>query len=510
LIAFSPLTAATQNAVDPNLRESEIPDANTREWWRITAALSGDAMEGRDTGSAAYERAAQYVANLFEQYGLKPAGEGGSYFQKVPLHEAQVTKNGTSFTLVRDGGAEVPLESLQQIWVRAADNLPPSLEAPLAFRGYCSRAEMGEIKDKIAVCFNTRRSGMTTGAQRLEAALSAGAVGMILVDDPYFSIEPPRWPFSYARTVVTGDVGTSGNRGRVAMVLTATSFASLIEGTGRNADDLLAAGGRTQPLPAFDIPAKLRVKLNVVKRNYSSNNVLAMLPGTDPKLKDEYVVVSAHLDGYGYGEPVNGDKLYNGTLDDAAYVASLIEFAKLQRGQGLRRSILFSVFTGEEKGHLGSNWFTRHPTVPLAMLTADINLDILRPIFPLTILTTLAVDESTLGQTVRDVANAMRIAVRPDMEQERGLLQRSDHWEFMQVGVPAGGFIFGFDPGTDAEKRYREWYEVRYHRPQDDLTQPIDFEAAAKFNAFFYKLTQSVASADERPRWLESSPYKRK
>ena len=509
LIVAAPLMATAARAQGTISRESEIGDADTREWWRITTDLSGDAMEGRDTGSEGYERAAQYVANLFERNGLKPAGEGGSYFQRVPIHEAQVLKEGTSLTLVRANGTEVQLAFLQEVSVTAADDLPPLLEAPMAFRGYCSKEEMGDVKGKIAVCFNTKRTGMTTAGQRLDAALGAGAVGMIQVDDPYFSIEPPRWPSAYARSLVI-DQSTAPGKGFVSMILKASKFADLIAGTAQKPEELLAAGGQTRPLPAFDIPAKLRIKLNLIKKDISSKNVLATLPGTDPKLKDEYVIVSAHLDGYGYGEPVNGDKLYNGTLDDSAYVSSLIQFAKLQQGRGLRRTILFAVFTGEEKGLLGSKWFTRHTTVPKEKLTANINLDMLRPLFPLTILTTLAVDDTTLGQTVRDVAGSMQIMVRPDLEPERGLMGRADHRSFLEIGVPAVGFIFGYDAGTDAEKKYREWYNVRYHRPQDDLTQPMDFAAAAKFNAFFYKLTQTVANAEQRAQWSNASPYKPK
>lgn len=503
------LLGISASAQEAGSRVSQIQDADTRDWWRIATDLSSDAMEGRDTGSPGYERAAQYVMKLFVQHGLKPAGEGGSYFQNIPLHEAQVVKDGTSFTVIHSAGGETPLAFLRQITVGAADDLPAALEAPLAFRGYCSKEELGDVKGKIAVCFDTKRTGMTLAFQRREAAIGAGAVGIVQVDDPYFSIEPPRWPFAYARALVTDRV-TAPSGGFVTMTLSSSRLDDLLAGTGKSAADILDAGGHTRPLPAFDIPARFRINLNLAKRELSSKNILAVLPGTDPKLKDEYVVISAHLDGYGHGEPVNGDSLYNGTLDDAAYVGSLIQFAKRQQGRGLRRSILFAVFTGEEKGLLGARWFTSHPTVPKEQLTADINLDMLRPLFPLNILTTLAVDDSTLGQTVRDVAASMKIEIRPDLEPERGLMTRADHRPFLGIGVPAVGFIFGYDPGSDAEKRYREWYNVRYHRPQDDITQPMDFAAAAKFNAFFYKLTETVADADSRARWSDTSPFKPK
>jgi hypothetical protein len=143
-----------------------------------------------------------------------------------------------------------------------------------------------------------------------------------------------------------------------------------------------------------------------------------------------------------------------------------------------------------------------------ADLAADINLDQLRPLFPLKILTMHALDDTTLGDTARQVAGGMGVEIRADREPERNLNQRADHWPFLQIGVPATGFVFGFDPDTEAERRYREWYRVRYHRPQDDMTQPLDFQAASDFNRFFYALTETVADAPERPAFKASSPLK--
>jgi Zn-dependent M28 family amino/carboxypeptidase len=339
-------------------------------------------------------------------------------------------------------------------------------------------------------------------------ARAGKALGLINVDDPFFTIEPPRWPYAYARTVGIGPGPALGlEPGLLTMRMDSKLLAALLEGTGKDAAALLEAGGHKQPLSTFEIPAKLRVVLKTSRKTYSSPNVLAVLPGTDPVLKNQYIVIAAHLDGYGFGTPVAGDNLYNGALDDAAYVALLIQFAEdlHQQHRSLKRSVLFCAFTGEEKGLLGSNYFVDHPTVPVAAMAADINLDQLRPLFPLHMLTALAVDDTTLGATARQVGAGMGIEIRPDREPERGLLRRADHAPFLRVGVPAIGFIFGYDPGTDAERRYREWYQVRYHRPQDDLTQPMDFAAAAKFDQFFYKLTETLANEPTRPSFVPGS-----
>ncbi len=514
-------------------RDREIHDADTLGWWHTTEALANDGMQGRDTGTAAYERAAAYVAKRFAAAGLKPAGDSGSYLQAVPMHEVDLLPEGTSFTVTRDDGTTLPLRFLYEITTTPTAKTLLSGSGQLTFRGYCGADAMNGITGKIVLCFGTQRAGLPTAAERAANARGGGALGLVNIDDPYFTIEPPRWPYAYARSVTldVSEVPAINRRGTPTlppMRLSAAAFTRLLEGTGRDAAAILKTGGTQGVLAHFDLPAKLAVTLHTTERPISSPNVLAVLPGSDPALRDQYVVVAAHLDGYGFGTPVEGDNLYNGALDDAAYVALLIQMAEdLQAGKALpsgasvaaptkshplrlpppKRSILFCAFTGEEKGLLGSTWFAGHPTVPLASLTADINLDQLRPLFPLKILTALAIHDTTLGATATSVGAAEGITLREDREPERALLRRADHYPFLEAGVPAIGFVFGFDPGTDEEKRYRQWYQTQYHRPQDDLMQPIDFDAAAKFDGFFYRFVEAVANDPERPRILPHSPF---
>jgi Zn-dependent M28 family amino/carboxypeptidase len=505
------LTSASLAQAQQHPRDREIHDADTRAWWHTTEALSNDAMEGRDTGSAAYQRAADYVAARFKAAGLAPAAENGSYFQTVPMREIAVLPEGTRFTLIARDGSLTDIEFLQRITIAPLEGLPPSLEGPLTFRGYCGRESMSDIAGKIVVCFGTQRDGLPSSTQRAANARTGNALGLINVDDPYFTIEPPRWPNAYARTVTLRSPQPEKPLEPLAVMrLNATEFDRLIAGSGQDAHAILQAGGGKQPLSNFDIPGRLRMQLNFVQRDISSPNVLAKLAGSDPKLSAEYVVVAAHLDGYGFGTPVNGDNLYNGTLDDAAYVALLIQMAEDIKAHKLpapKRSILFAAFTGEEKGLLGSRWFVDHPTVPAAALAADVNLDQLRPLFPLNILTAEALADTTLGETARGVAAPLHIEIRPDAEPERNLLRRADQYPFLTIHVPAISFIFGYDPGTEAERRYREWYQVRYHRPQDDTGQPVDFAAAAKFNTFFYRLTEAIANTATRPAIYPTSSF---
>jgi hypothetical protein len=522
-------TSATAQQQQP--RDGEIHDADTLAWWHTTELLSSDAMQGRDTGTAAYQRAAEYVAARYKAAGLKPAGDGGTYFQTVPMHEVRVEPEGTSFVVERPGGGAggpLKLAFLQEIMVGASETSLREAAGALTFRGYCGKDAMGGVKGRIVVCFGTQRMGLPSGAERMANARGAGALGVVSVDDPYFTIEPPRWPYAYARSVTLKTDKAAGNTETMLppMRISVEAFKKLLVGSGQDADAILKLGGAKQPLPNFEIPGTLHVALRLKSRDLSSPNVLAVLPGSDPKLAAQYVVVGAHLDGYGFGTPVAGDNLYNGALDDAAYVALLIQMADdLHAGAGLpggpqidasakavklpapRRSILFCAFTGEEKGLLGSRWFVAHPTVPAAGLAADINLDQLRPLFPLKILTAEALSDTTLGATATEVGRGMGIEIRADREPERSLLRRADQYPFLQIHVPAISFIFGYDPGTDAERRYRQWYDVRYHRPQDDVTQPMNFDAAFKFDLFFYRLVEAVADTPVRPSILPGSQF---
>lgn len=483
-------------------------DMQTAAWWRTTQALSNDAMEGRDTGSAGYDRAAAYVADRFKAAGLAPAGEGGTYFQQIAFDEIEIESDKTSIAVTSDGGVARQLRFLHEVSATAAWNMPQRLSARLVFRGYCAPPDMTGVRDAVVVCFGTRRAGQPLAAAQLEAATKAGAVGLVRVDDMGFTIEPPRWPLAYARTVVIAD-GPPRAQSIVSLRLSAPAFIDIAGMSGRDGADILARGARGEPMASVDFGARLEATFVTRERSIKSANVLGVLPGSDPAFAGQPVLLIAHLDGYGYGTPVNGDNLYNGTLDDAAYVATLITFADARQGRGFRRPVIFAAVTGEEKGLLGSRWLAAHPTPAAPTPVAVLNLDQLRPLYPFTILTTLGLDDSTLGRTVREVAATIGVEVRPDKEPDRGLLRRTDHWPFMQRGVPAVSFLFGFDPSdASAAARYRDWYENRYHAPQDDLTTPIDLGAQAKFHQFYFSLTEAVADADAAPEWLPESPHR--
>jgi Zn-dependent M28 family amino/carboxypeptidase len=499
-------------AITAHSQQTPTPAA-AAPWWSYTTALSSDEMQGRDTGTAAYQQAADYVAARFQADGLKPAGDNGSWFQQVPMHQVELDTAHSSAELVDSAGAYTPLAFLYDITLAPRAGLPAHLEGDLVFLGYGEIPPAMDLNGKIAVYFNSTPAALPPAERAAFAATRArkladsGVIATVAIDNPA-AIEPSHWPAAYARSVtLRGGSQRPQQNGPLALRIAAESAAKLFAGTSQDAARILDDAEKGLPIPTTRLERRLRLSLAVTGKDISSPNIIAVLPGSDPTLKSEYVAVSAHLDGYGYGTPVLGDNLYNGALDDAAYVATLLELADKLHAHPPARSLLICIFTGEEKGLLGSVYYTQHLTVPKDKIVADLNLDQLRPIFPLKILTMEGIADSTLGDTAKLVAARFSIELRPDRETERRLFSRSDNFSFVRIGVPIASFIFGYDPGTESERIYRDWYARRYHKPQDDLLTPIDWEAAVKFNDFYRALALAIANNPTRPTWLPTSAY---
>ncbi|MSO45607.1 MAG: M28 family peptidase [Acidobacteria bacterium] len=495
------LSAAAMLALLGAIGYAVEPNADTRRWWGHVQALSNDSLEGRDTGSEGHKKAATYVANQFERNGIVAAGERG-YYQTVPIRSLRLNTTRSTAVLTRNGRMQ-PLRWFQQITIGASASLPTSFDGRLVFVGSDNGSQIDTAK-AIVVRLNPERFVPGAPAQPAPPANAAAVIGI----DNAAGVEPQRWPAQYSVAMaLAGTPPATPPAGPPQFRFNPAMADVLLEASGHTYKELLELESQGRPIPSFALNSTLAVRLQFDSTNLESDNVIGILRGSDAALASEYVVISAHLDGYGFGEPWGSDRIYNGAFDDAAYVATLIDFAERLRESGtkLRRSVLFAVVTGEEKGLLGSRYYTQHLTVPKEQLVANINLDQLRPIFPLHTLTTLAVDDSTLGDTARRVAATMDIRIQPDPEPLRNLLRRSDHINFINIGVPAVGFIFGFQKGTADEVAYRLWYKDRYHTPLDDLMQPWVPEAAARFNEFFRRLVIDIADADRRPAWKAGS-----
>ena len=357
------------------------------------------------------------------------------------------------------------------------------------------------------------RSHYSSLEQRWRAFRDAGAIGMVAIPDPK-DIEIPwaRQALAWGRPhMALSDPAVAATAGlRFSAAWNPEKADDLLAQSGHTFDEILKAARAHQPLPHFPLQRSLKATVVISNRKVSSENIAGLRMGADPKMRNEYVVISAHLDHLGVGSPLKGDRIYNGAMDDASGVASLIEIAKsLQADQANpARSILFLAVTGEEKGELGSLAFASHPSVK-GRIVADLNMDMYLPLFPLKWLEVQGLNESTLGSDITSVAGAAGVKVQSDKEPNRNRFIRSDQYSFVKGGVPALAFKFGFIPGGPEETIFKDWYTNRYHGVTDDLNQPVDRAAAAQFNSILRTLALRVADAPKPPAWNRSSFFTR-
>jgi hypothetical protein len=509
----------------------DTPSAG-RRWWGHIEFLADDALEGREVGTAGFEKAAAYVEARFKDIGLKPGGTSG-YRQPVAFESRVVVPEQSKLALVRDG-AEDPLILGEDATLSARGEGEGLIEAPMVFIGYgLSVPEANwddlaglDLHGKIAVYANTTppvdvsdsvRSHVSSATERWAVLKKAGAIGIATLPNPRLPVPTPANAAAEGRgatppvraaapppqpVVMLADRELQDQAGlTISVAIGRRSADRFLAGTGHTLDELAQLITDKKPLPRFPLLGTLRAQVTTKRGRLDSANVIGIYEGSDPKLKTEYVVMSAHLDHEGIGTPVNGDSIYNGAMDDASGVASVIEIARLLKESGARprRSILFMAQTAEEKGLLGSKYFAARPTVPFEKIVADINLDMFLPLYPLKVIEVQGLAESSLGLAVRAAASELGVEVQTDREPEQNRFIRSDQYSFK----------FGYEFGSAEEKIRRDWVRDVYHKPNDDLKQPVNLEAAATFNRVILGLLQRVANDPARPAWNDTSFFKR-
>jgi Zn-dependent M28 family amino/carboxypeptidase len=499
------------------------PVAEGRAWWAHIRYLASDEMRGRLTGSPEYDRAADYVIGKFKAYGLKPAGAEG-WLQPVSFIEQRVIAERSSAALV-ENGVEQPLRLGPDIILGSRLPQPAAIEAPLVFIGYgLSIPKAGhddfagqDLKGKILVTVNGGPAELpgpvksaARSAETWRAAERAGALGVITLPTPK-SMDIP-WARQMTLAGLAGlylaDPRLQETAGpRFTASFNPTEAEKLFASSGHSFAEILQLADAGRPIAGFPLNLSLRARVGAERRTLSSPNIVGVLPGADPVLARQYVAVSAHLDHLGV-EAGTG-RPYNGAMDDASGVAWVLETARALHETGARpkRSILFVVFTAEEKGLLGSRAFAEHPTVDRAALAADVNMDMPLPLWPLKHLSVFGAEESTLGATARAVALAQGYDLVPDPFPDRNVFVRTDQFSFVRAGIPAAALKFGFLPGTPEAQIEHDWRAVRYHSPEDNLSQPVNLEAAGRFGAFVTAYVRALADAPERPRWLPTSTF---
>jgi Zn-dependent M28 family amino/carboxypeptidase len=283
----------------------------------------------------------------------------------------------------------------------------------------------------------------------------------------------------------------------------------LLAGSGHSFAELSALADGSADLPRFPLKASLSTVLGAFRQKLSSPNLAAVLEGRDPALRNEYVVLSAHLDHLGVGQPIAGDRIYNGAMDDASGVASVLDIAgQMVSGARPMRSVLFLIVTAEEKGLLGSHYFAVDPTVPSGSIVADLNFDMPLPLWKLRNVLVQGADESSLGEVARATAAAEGLRLVPDPLPDRNSFIRTDQFSFVKAGVPALAFKFGFERNTPEFEIEHQWRANRYHAPSDDPEQPGVLNGeAVKLDDFVTAITRAVANAGQRPSWNPQSLF---
>jgi Zn-dependent M28 family amino/carboxypeptidase len=282
----------------------------------------------------------------------------------------------------------------------------------------------------------------------------------------------------------------------------------LFKASGRTLAEMLAIADQGETLPRFDLNLRAKGQVAAKDRDLASPNVVALLPGRNRKLAGEHVVLTAHLDHIGVDKPVKGDAIYNGAMDNASGIASMIEMGRELKKARPKRSVLLVAVTGEERGLLGSRYYANKPTVPQASLAANINMDMYLPLWPFTHVTALGAEESTLGAVSAEAARSVGAQQVPDDQPDRNLFVRSDQYSFVRVGVPALALKFAAST-PDQQAAQKAWLTARYHAPQDDLSQPLDPANAVAFNRYLQKLILMVANDPARPTWNPESFFAR-
>lgn len=530
-----------QTAPDkPGLSVSAPPPAAsaplTADEQRIAADvnyLADDKLEGRETGTRGYDLAAEYAAKRFREIGLQPAGDGGTYFQAVPLLKATREADGAALTVKRNG---------REIALRFRDQFLPSLnfdatehtlEAPAVFVGQGVHApELNQndfagldVRGKIAVLFpgaparfdNDRRAFYSSSREKLRTLAERGAIGVVFVNTPKDEADSPwsrgadNWQRAGMRLRGTDGKALNGFPELRAAATVSAAAADLIFADGPQPAAELFAAAQDGTLKGFALPGTLSLAGRNRIEQVESRNVVGKLPGSDTALAAEHIAYTAHLDHIGIGAPVKDeqgveDRIYNGALDNALGVSIMFETARILHAQTIapKRSLLFIALTAEEKGLLGAEWFATHPAVTALSLVANVNMDMPILLAPSKDVVPIGIEHSSLKSTLDTAAKEIGVTLSPDPFPEEVVFVRSDQYAFIRAGIPAvylNGGIVSADGVRDPTLALRKFMREHYHQPSDEATLPIAWGDALRLAKLNARIGQLVGDAAQRPTW---------
>jgi hypothetical protein len=497
------------------------PEFTAERFRSHVAFLADDLLEGRDTGSRGHEMAAHYVATQLQGLGLRPAGPNGSYYQQVPFVRYQMTDAPASLSV----GGQSFAHGQQIIFGQSPFEGRLQAEAPVVFVGYGLHApQYGlddyrglDVRGRIVVVLSGLPEGLPSDVaahlsqDKRRQASERGAVGMITLRTP---AEAERMPFARMagfanRPGITwvgpnGQPHTSGSNVRFNATVDTPVAEALFQGARRSYSQVMAEMAAGRRPRGFALRPRVAVDRTSANTRVTSPNVVAMLPGSDPALANEYVLLMGHLDHVGVGQG-EGDQIHNGALDNATGIATLLEVARqmTQGGQRPRRPILFAAVTAEEKGLLGAEYLASNPVVGTGRVVGVVNLDMPVLLYNFSDVIAFGAEHSTLGPIVQRAGARMNVALTPDPLPQEGLFTRSDHYRFVQRGIPSVFLMTGF--AGEGQQRFTEFLRTNYHSPRDDINQPINWEAGARFARLNYLIASEIANAPEAPRWYRDS-----
>lgn len=505
------------------------PQADKKQIKAHVSFLADDLLEGRETGSRGYDIAAHYVSSQFMQYGVQPKGDGAGYLQGVPLKATRLNFDSPRVEIRGPAGAEVLTYLDDYLMSGSLLEDSSAVEAPLVFVGYgIEAARFGhhdyanvDVRGKIVVLLSGKPSKFPTeegahfgnGEHKRSVAAERGAVGMITLQTPFSEKSFPfvkgrEFRFIPSMTWIdragkpAHELPAMQNR----LSLSLAAARKLFTRVDHRLDDIYAAGEANRPMPHMDLNLSMRMARSSVRSDLRSHNVVGMIEGSDPLLKNEYVIFSAHLDHLGIVKEKTGDNIYNGAMDNASGVAIMLETARLFAQMEIKpkRSLLFLALTGEEKGLLGSDYFASNPTVPLKDIVANVNLDMPMLTYDFSNVIAFGAEHSSMKGTVSTAMAKMKLGLIADPWPEQGFFTRSDHYMFVRQGVPSIFLATGLGSFNKNEKPAELWQEFlqkHYHQPSDDLKLPLNFDAAARFAQANFNIGLELANDAARPSW---------
>jgi Zn-dependent M28 family amino/carboxypeptidase len=515
---------------------SSTPNINENTLRADIKYLSDDLLEGRGTGARGGELAAKYIAAQMEELGLKGAGQKGSFFQPVSLVGVKADPK-TTLTISSGGKRESYKFAEEFVAFTGAQTENVSVDADLVFVGYGIDApeqkwndykgSADDYRGKVLVMMvndppATSSEPNLFGGRALtyygrwtykfEEAARRGAAGVILLHTD----ESAGYPWGVVRTsngswrfdIARGDSDKSPYL-KMRSWVTNDTAQKIMKLAGQDLDELRrrAASRDFQPVK---LNAKASIDIKSEVKRVESMNVAGILPGRDARLRDEYVIYSAHWDHLGIGEPnKRGDNIYNGAVDNASGVASVLAiaeaFSKLPPNERPRRSILFLFPTAEEQGLLGAEWYSRHPLVPLNKTAANVNLDSMNILGRTNDFVPLGAERSSLSRVVEAVARDRKMTVQPDSRPEQGSFYRSDHFPFAKVGVPSISLKEGMDfvgrPKEWGDQQFKAYNTANYHQPSDEYSDTWNFEGMIQEAMIAFDIGRRIADMEEMPRF---------